>query len=77
MRHKSKHAVMLRYPRTTQERRANGKRQFLEVDGYRIRLRGKRSAANLPTSYDDIFAVEIWKRHRCWKRLRLNQWKSF
>jgi hypothetical protein len=52
----------IRCPRTTQERRVNGKRSKWN--------RGRRSAANLPTSYDDL-----WVRHeRCWKSKRKTQY---
>lgn len=64
----------LRHPKTTQERRHAPKRGFLEIEGYRIKVRGKRSFRNLPEAWDDILNMS-WK-HRSWKRHRLNQWKE-
>lgn len=63
----------LRHPRTTQERRANGKRDILDIDGYKIRLRGKRNLTNLPEAWDDIGRSD-W-RHHSWKRHRKTQYK--
>lgn len=44
----------LRSPRTTQERRINGKRSQIAVDGYEVKIRAKRSQASLPEAWDDI-----------------------
>ena len=65
---------MFRKPRTTQERRANGQRGFLEIDEYRIKLRARRNQRNLVDSYDDLNST-AW-RHRTWKRHRKKQWKA-
>jgi hypothetical protein len=63
----------MRYPRTTQERRANGERcGTVLIDGYYIRLRARRSKANLVDSYDDQ-----WRRcQRSWKEQRKTQYKG-
>lgn len=63
-----------RAPRTTQERRANGRRDILRIDGYEIRLRGKRSMPILPDTYDDLMRSD-W-HHHSWKRHRLTQYKG-
>ncbi len=63
-----------RRPRTTQERRANGKGLFLDIDEYRIKLRGKRNIPNLVDAWDDIMK-STWG-HRSWKRHRKTQWKQ-
>lgn len=65
----------LRRPRTTQERRANGKRSFLEIDGYKIKLRAKRNYRNLPNAWDDIVIHDFCRQHLCWKKLRKTRWK--
>lgn len=56
----------LRHMKTTQERRANGKRHFLEIDDYKIKIRPKRNATNLPEAWDDywIDVPKSWKKHR-------------
>lgn len=65
----------LRHPKTTQERRANGKRSnFLLIDGYRIRTRPCRNAINLVQVRDDITRRD-WE-DRSWKRFRKTQYKS-
>ena len=45
-------AHFLRRPKTTQERRVNGKRT--EQRDLEYKIRAKRSAANLPEAWDDI-----------------------
>jgi len=56
-----------RAPKTTQERRANGRR-CNNIDEYGVRLRGRRSQMTLPDTYDDMQRSDInfhsWKRHR-------------
>lgn len=70
-----------RHPRTTQERRITGKRNVIRQDGYEVYIRPARSAANLPTSYDDIWVREHWEGSDgrgpfvCWKRKRRHQWR--
>jgi hypothetical protein len=57
----------MRYPSTTQERCANGKRcNIVLIDGYYIPLRARRSMANLVDSYDDQWRTcqRSWKKHR-------------
>lgn len=60
--------AFLRFPKTTQERRANGRRLFLYIDDYKIKIRAKRNFSNLPNCYDDIHRCDVadrtWKRHR-------------
>ena len=63
-----------RRPRTTQERRVNGKRHFLEIDGYKIKIRPRRNQANLVEAWDDL--MHSYWGHRSWKRHRKTQWKS-
>jgi hypothetical protein len=58
--------LYLREPRTTQERRLTGRRDLLDCDGYRVRIRAKRNATNLPDAYDDIVRGDL--RSRKWKR---------
>lgn len=57
---------MDRLPQTTQERRASSRGEFVDEDGFRIKIRACRNQANLPNSYDDIpwFAERTWKKHR-------------
>ncbi len=57
---KSRHLRMLRYPRTTAEKRANCERE------YRKYIRGKRLPCNLPDAYDDMFhcVQNTWKVKR-------------
>ena len=69
----------LRHPRTTQERRANGKRSVLKFDEYEVRIRAKRT--RLPTSYDDIWVTDVlWSWYDpnkiCWKKKRKTKWKK-
>lgn len=63
----------LRRPKTTQERRANGKRNFLDWDEYRVPLRASRNFTNLVENRDDIFRAAL--RDRSWKKYRKTQWK--
>ena len=63
-----------RRPRTTQERRANGKRHFLKVDDYKVKIRPRRNQANLVEAWDDL--MHSYWGHRSWKRHRKTQWKS-
>ena len=63
----------LRHMRTTQERRENGKRDFIVVEGYKVRIRAKRNQANLPCYWCDIFN-RSWE-DRTWKRHRRTQYK--
>lgn len=64
----------LRNPRTTQERRANGKRStHIDVDGYKVKTRARRSQCNLPCTYCDIIRKDL--DHRTWKRHRRTQYK--
>ena len=66
--------AFLRNPHTTQERRMNGRRDLLCIDGYEVRLRAKRNQTNLPNTYDDPMRDD-W-RHRSWKRHRKTQYKG-
>jgi len=56
----------LRRMKTTQERRANGKRCFLHIDDYKVKIRPKRNMSNLPEAWDDywIYVPKCWKNHR-------------
>lgn len=60
-----------RHPRTTQERRENGSRKDHELKQWR---RAKRSACNIPNSYDDI-PNDKYKSHKTWKNKRKNQYR--
>lgn len=63
----------MRHPRTTQERRANGKRNRLVIGDYVVKLRPSRNMIHLTDTYDDP-----WRRdgmNRSWKRHRKNQWR--
>jgi hypothetical protein len=65
----------LRNPRTTQERRVNGKRSnFIEVDGYKIKTRPSRNWCNLVEAWDDIPRKDY--KDRSWKRHRKTQYKG-
>lgn len=59
---------IMRHPRTTQERRANGKRDILYFDDFRVHIRARRNFSNLPNSRDDIirgdYSCKSWKKHR-------------
>jgi hypothetical protein len=69
-----------RNPRTQQERRANGNREFRRVEiqvggetlAIPIRIRGKRSQRMLVTAYDDLPR----ERQRSWKKHRWTQYKA-
>ena len=66
---------MLRFPKTTQEKRANGKRcaNGIEDHGnYKVKVRAKRSWKQLPDAWDDLFI----HRDKCWKRKRKTQYKK-
>ena len=63
-----------RAPRTTQERRATGKRDSLHIDEYKVRIRARRNFTTLSSSWDDVFRGD-WK-NRSWKRHRKTQYKS-
>lgn len=54
--------------RTTQERRANGTRKDHEAAQWR---RAKRSAANIPNSYDDFTITH----QKSWKKKRKTQYR--
>lgn len=64
-------AGFCRHPRTTQERRANGNRDFIRFDDFKIKSRAKRNRKNLPNSYDDIWH----QSQKSWKKLRKTQYK--
>ena len=62
-----------RRPRTTQEKRANGPRNGRGMfEGHPVRIRSKRNACRLPSSWDDLLA---FSDHRSWKRSRLTQYR--
>lgn len=63
----------LRHPKTTQERRANGRRNWMWIEGFRIKLRPCRNMINLIDTYDDPLRGD-WN-HRTWKRHRKTQYK--
>ena len=63
----------LRHPRTQQERRVNGKRNFIDYDEYKVRTRPKRNKANLPCHWDDLLNHSWYDRS--WKRYRRKQYK--
>lgn len=65
----------LRQPKTTQERRENGKRcQHLWFEDYRVKCRAARSLARLPEHRDDYVRQDL--KNRSWKRHRSTQYKS-
>ena len=64
---------MHRKPKTTQERKANGKRGFLIWDEYRVKLRGRRSSHTLVDAWDDLMRSDI--NHHSWERHRRTQYK--
>lgn len=67
---KHKNIRFYRHPKTTQERRWA---HAWEDEEYPIKPRGRRSAHNLPESWDDY-----WRKDMCirnWKRYRKHQWK--
>ena len=61
----------LRYPKTTQERRA----YFLTEDElyYGVRLRARRSIRGLPNAWDDYYRGDIHAKN--WKKYRRTQYK--
>lgn len=61
----------MRKPRTTQERRANGKRCYLLIDDYKVNIRASRNMSNLVEAWDDIWNTG----QRSWKKYRKHQWK--
>ena len=71
---------LFRNPRTQQERRINGSREYrrveIEVGGevqeFRIRIRGKRSTRMLVSAWDDLPPG----RQRSWKRHRRTQYRA-
>lgn len=62
-----------RRPRTTQERRENGKRNVLYFDDYEVKIRASRNMSNLVEAWDDIGRSDM--SHRTWKRYRKTQYK--
>ena len=62
-----------RRPTTTQERRANGKRNYLCFDEYKVPLRASRNMSNLVEAWDDVTRSSIYDRS--WKKFRKTQWK--
>ena len=63
-----------RRPRTTQERRATGKKDILRIDAYGVRIRARRNSSNLPNTWDDVHRRDY--RNRSWKRHRKTQYKE-
>lgn len=61
-----------RCPRTTQERRKNGKRNFIIWDEYVVSIRPSRNQSNLVEAHDDIWA----RSSRSWKKHRKDQYKN-
>lgn len=55
-----------RHPKTLQEAKANQDDYIEEYDGYKVKIRSKRKAHNLPNLYDDIPV----HRDECWKSKR-------
>lgn len=63
-----------RRPRTTQERRANGKRNCIEFDdGYKVKIRASRNMSNLVEAWDDVNRSS--SEDRSWKKFRKEQYK--
>lgn len=62
-----------RRPKTTQERRANGKRNFIYWGEYKVSLRASRNTSNLVEAWDDVNRSCI--NHDCWKQYRKTQYK--
>ncbi len=62
-----------RHPRTTQERRINGRRDFLDCDGYQIKVRPCRNATLLVEARDDMIRADRF--NRSWKRHRKTQYR--
>lgn len=62
----------MRKPRTTQERRVNGKRCYLLIDDYKVNIRASRNMSNLVEAWDDIWNTG----QRSWKKHRKHQWRA-
>jgi hypothetical protein len=65
---------MLRFPKTTQEKRANGKRcanGIEEYGDYKVKIRAKRSWKQLPDAWDDMFTHTT----KCWKKFRKTRYR--
>lgn len=73
---KSYYSKMFRKPKTIQERRFNSSNEDFEYEGktIKIKMRSRRSAKNLPNSWDDIYRSD----HKIvsWKKYRKQQWKD-
>jgi hypothetical protein len=52
-----------RRPQTQQERRLTGKREFLRIDDYQIKIRPRRNSANLPNAWDDLQQKYLGSSH--------------
>jgi len=76
----------LRHPKTTQERRINGKRNVLDFDEYKIYIRPSRNSSRLPNAYDDLWIRDaIWIdylfdgkifHYVSWKKKRKTQYRT-
>jgi len=62
-----------RRPRTTQERRENGKRNSIDFDGYKVKIRASRNMSNLVEAWDDINRSS--SEDRSWKKFRKEQYR--
>jgi hypothetical protein len=62
-----------RRPRTTQERRVNGKRNSIDFDGYKVKVRASRNMSNLVEAWDDVNRSSCYDRS--WKKFRKEQYK--
>lgn len=73
---KSYYSKMFRKPKTIQERRFNSLSEDFEYDGMtvRVKMRARRSAGNLPNSWDDIYRSD--NKIVSWKKYRKQQWKD-
>jgi len=65
-----------RRPRTTQERRATCVKEFLLLDGYRVKIRASRNRTNLVDAWDDQIRCDI--QYKSWKDItrRRHQYKN-
>ena len=63
-----------RRPKTTQERRANGKRNVLDFDEYEVRIRPSRNQSNLVEHWDDLQKSDGGARS--WKKWRKTKWRK-
>jgi hypothetical protein len=71
---RGRHRYASRRPATVQERRESCILDFdEEADEVGVRIRASRSAANLPTSYDDLMRQQPGSS---WKSYRRTQWKG-